>query len=196
MARKSFGEYFCLPTELTVENGLAYDAIYFVGTIGCVEDPLMFVRQALSKLKSGGILVFNAPNVEACEVFNDIWLSGTTPPDLVNLFSRNIWGAHFEGQADVTVEIETEQPERAFRKLVRKYRYGTSVPLATAWLYANKPVIAAGDNGDNDAGMVRFGRTRGVLSAVYHTVVNSVLALAVGERYPSEFGQYVFMRKK
>jgi len=196
MAKSSFGPHYYVPEELPSLDERQYDAIYFVGTIGCVDDPLEFVTQALVKLRPGGILLFNAPNVEACEKFDDIWLSGTMPPDLVNLFDRKIWGRYFGGCAEVTAKIETERPEKVFKKIVRKMFSGTSVPKAKVNLYTDG--LAGGENErkEGTTDVVRLRYARGLLSRVYHRLLDNVLALPLGDRYPSEFGQYIIMRKK
>lgn len=193
-ARMNFGPHFYLPEEFPPPDGGLYDAIYFVGTIGCVEDPLGFVKQSLLKLRTGGLLIFNAPNVEACEKFGDIWLTGTTPPDLVNLFSDKIWGRHFEAQAEVFTEVAIERPELVIKKIVRKILFGSSVPKPSVYLYSKGEVDNTEKAKTTDT--VRFCHVRGLLSKVYHKIINAVLALVFGARYPSEFGQYVIMRKR
>lgn len=196
MAKSSFGPHYYVPEELPSPDDRQYDAIYFVGTIGCVDDPLEFIRQALVKLRPGGMLLFNAPNVEACEKFDDIWLSGTMPPDLVNLFDRKIWERYFGGSAEVITMIETERPEKVFKKIVRKMVTGSSVPKAKVNLYT--AVRAGGENEhkERSTDAVRLRYARGLLSGIYHRLLDTILALPLGNRYPSEFGEYIVMRKK
>jgi SAM-dependent methyltransferase len=63
----------------------SYDVIFHLGLIGCVDHPKTFLSDTLRLLKSRGEMIFNAPNVESPEQFNELWVS-TPPPDLISLF--------------------------------------------------------------------------------------------------------------
>jgi len=104
-ARKSFGDHFVLPDDPRIAAGAPYDAIYHVGTIGCVDDPIGLTNQWLSMLRPGGLLVFNAPNRQVCDLLGSKWVFGTVPPDLVTLFTPDFWKTRFADQADAEVSV-------------------------------------------------------------------------------------------
>lgn len=112
-ARERFGDYFALPDSPRAIQNVPYDAIIHIGTIGCVESPGEFTRNLLSMLKPGGILVFNSPNVESCRELGEIWIRGTSPPDLVTLFQKKYWLNHFNDLADVSVAAQKVRPLEA-----------------------------------------------------------------------------------
>jgi SAM-dependent methyltransferase len=105
-AKTAFGDHFFSADSTAIQNGAPYDAIYHVGTIGCVSDPLHFTRDLLKLLKPGGQLLFNAPNAAACWLRGQLWLDAAPPPDLVTLFRRGFWHKHFDETADVTEQVE------------------------------------------------------------------------------------------
>jgi SAM-dependent methyltransferase len=102
-AREAFGDHFALSDDARVADGSPYDAIYHVGTIGCVESPFEFTRRLLSLLRPGGILLFNAPNVQVVRKGGGAWIDGSLPPDLVTLFDPPAWKRHFSDLAEVEV---------------------------------------------------------------------------------------------
>lgn len=110
-AQSSFGNHFVTPDDSRVNFGAPYDAIYHVGTIGCLEDPIGVTRMWLSMLKPGGILVFNAPNRQICDVLKIPWSFSTPPPDLVTLFAPKFWENQFSDIALSTVNVENATPE-------------------------------------------------------------------------------------
>lgn len=110
-AREIFGDYFATVDETRIQFKAPYDIIYHVGTIGCVEDPIRFTRNYLKLLKPGGILAFNCPNVDHCQKLGKLWVSSCLPPDLVTLFSREVWEAQFAEETEVTInEIHGNHP--------------------------------------------------------------------------------------
>lgn len=113
-ATAAFGDHFCLPDDPRVRQGAPWDAIVHAGTIGCVDQPMVLTRQWLAMLRPGGLLVFNAPNRQACDLLGTPWVSGTTPPDLVTLFPPDFWERHFADQADVHVTIGQAAPATAW----------------------------------------------------------------------------------
>src|SRR5438045_4443493 len=61
-ASQAFGDHFVMVADPTIEANAPYDAIFHVGTIGCVADPLGLTRRLLRLLKPGGRLLFNGVN--------------------------------------------------------------------------------------------------------------------------------------
>jgi len=113
-ARAAFGDHFySADSTAAVQDAAPYDAIYHVGTIGCVTDPLRLTRELLKLLKPGGQLLFNAPNADACWFRGQLWLDAAPPPDLVTLFRRGFWRNHFAEAADVTEDVEMCPPDQA-----------------------------------------------------------------------------------
>ena len=105
-AKKSFGDHFCVLGSDRIRNDAPYDAIFHVGTIGCVSSPIEVTRFLLDLLKPGGVLIFNAPNRMSCDILQNIWIS-TPPPDLVTLFHPDFWKMQFTDLADAEVEVLT-----------------------------------------------------------------------------------------
>jgi len=99
-ANRLFGDHFFVYDREKIRSAAPYDAIFHVGTIGCVEFPLKFTNFLITLLKPGGILIFNSPNVAACKEINEIWIHEGTPPDLVTLFQNSFWNKHFGDQVD------------------------------------------------------------------------------------------------
>jgi 2-polyprenyl-3-methyl-5-hydroxy-6-metoxy-1,4-benzoquinol methylase len=111
-ARDNFGDHFALPGSPRMKEGAPYDLIYHIGTIGCVADPAGMTRDLLALLKPGGMLVFNAPNVEACALEGQWWLDTVPPPDVVTLFRPGFWIRQFSDLADVNEQVELSEPDR------------------------------------------------------------------------------------
>lgn len=92
-AKNTFGSYYNKQPK-----NYEYDYIFFLGLIGCVENPREFVSRNLELLKPGGCMLFNAPNVEAVIQLDEIW-APTPPPDLIYLFSeksiKHICGSNY-----------------------------------------------------------------------------------------------------
>ena len=105
-AREAFGDHFVLEDDPSIEDGAPYDAIYHVGTIGCVADPLGLTRRLLHLLKPGGRLLFNSPNLESCWLTDQLWIDAAPPPDLVSIFPPGFWMNHFAREAQVEEQIE------------------------------------------------------------------------------------------
>lgn len=115
-ARANFGDHFH-PESLaaTFPDG-HFDCIFHVGTIGCVDDPIGFIKNQIRLLRRGGILLFNAPNLDVCHALDLEWLTGTTPPDLVTLFPSGFWTRQFSCLADVSVRVAIDSPLISFRR--------------------------------------------------------------------------------
>lgn len=189
-ATKYFGNHFFLPQKLANQN-LVYDAIFHVGTIGCVEFPLDFIQESLNQLRRNGILVFNAPNNAAAKKFGDIWVSDTMPPDLVTLFSDGIWEEKFGTQAEISIIVGKEPPELALRKLVRKLTTGSSLKKATQHLNKKTNTTTI-----DPKPKIKNKKLAAFLSSLYHKTLN-IFARSIGMgRIPGEFGLYVVIRKR
>ena len=118
-ARAAFGDHFALADSPAVQAGAPYDLIYHVGMIGCVSDPVGLTKQLLGWLKPGGRLVFNAPNLSACYLKNQLWLDSAPPPDLVTLFPPGFWRRQFAELAKVREGIELLSRARSLELKVR-----------------------------------------------------------------------------
>ncbi len=119
-ANTAFGDRFYSATSNVAEHRAPYDAIYHVGTIGCVGDPLKLTQELLKMLKPGGQLLFNAPNADACRLRGQLWIDAAPPPDLVTLFRPGFWRKHFSDVADVAEEVEICPPDQSFRIALRR----------------------------------------------------------------------------
>lgn len=138
------GPYFAAPDDPKVAAGRPYDAIYHVGTIGCVGDPFGFTRGLLDQLRPGGVLLFNAPNLNACVERGRAWSQEVFPPDVVTLFSPEIWTNNFSDIATVNVTerrlARREQVRKALRPL-RGSRSKNGVDLFSAIRAVVRPDI-------------------------------------------------------
>ncbi|WP_436795769.1 class I SAM-dependent methyltransferase [Actinospongicola halichondriae] len=120
-AAARFGPHFHAPDSSEVEAMEPFDAIFHVGTVGCVDDPDSFIRRQLGQLRPGGLLAFNAPNAEAARARGLVWGVSTPPPDLVTLFTPSFFTDRFADIADVRVVIEKVRPgDELMRRLRRK----------------------------------------------------------------------------
>ena len=109
-ANRRFGACFFTPDDPAINGKAPYDAIYFVGTVGCVDSPVDLINYAMSMLKPSGVLLFNAPFLAACLETGKIWGAGTSPPDLVTLFPKRFWTDNFMDAADVDIHLEPNEP--------------------------------------------------------------------------------------
>ena len=187
-ATANFGGYFFSATDATVSRAAPYDVVYHVGTIGCVESPLEFIKYNLSLLRKGGLLLFNAPNVNACKRFRDLWVSQTTPPDLVTLFKPGMWTSQFNELAEVAVVALPERTPAALRKIWRKIKHGTTILTRQQSIYSSG-TIASNSNSDANHSESPF----------IHALKKTVLVLAkplLAKSIPAEFGVLVTMRKR
>ena len=103
-AARRFGPHFFLPGAGPVRQREPFDAIYHVGTIGCVGDPAGFTNRLIGMLRPEGILVFNAPNAAACRARGTLWPQSAPPPDVVTLFDESFWQRLFSASCEVEVK--------------------------------------------------------------------------------------------
>jgi len=184
----SFGNHFVLWDSPEVAAGAPYDLIYHVGTVGCLADPVGTTRQLLGMLKVGGILLFNAPNRDACWTKNQLWFESAPPPDVVTLFPSGFWRRYFEDIADVAEGIEPCPDERSvafgLRRLFgRRWRQPLPMPMsATAKAFV--PPRRLGDATWNlfERFCCHFSRVLGLQRLV--------------SKQPSEYGLLVRMTKR
>ncbi len=102
-----FGHHFqLLEDDFFHKNSNQFDYVFHTGTIGCVQNPIHFTKQALHLLKPGGYLLFNAPDKKAATEMEAIWVNDPPPPDLITLFDENFWNRYFHECADVSITHE------------------------------------------------------------------------------------------
>ena len=119
-ARAAFGDHFALTNSPRIESQGPYDAIYHVGLIGCVPDPLGLTRRLLSLLAPGGRLFFNAPNRDAMFQRGQLWMDSAPPPELITLFPEGFWKREFGDVVFVTeAAVPTAPPESTVKTLTR-----------------------------------------------------------------------------
>ena len=124
-ARAAFGDHFALTDSPRVEAQGRYNAIYHVGLIGCVEDPIGLTRRLLGLLAPGGRLFFNSPNRDALFQRDQLWFDSAPPPELITLFPEGFWQRQFGGSAMVT---ETVVPTSPAESTVRRSPAGAAPP--------------------------------------------------------------------
>jgi hypothetical protein len=159
--------------------------------IGCVSDPLGITRLLLNSLKPGGILLFNAPNLEACWLRGQLWLDGAPPPDLVTLFKPGFWGLFFSDVASVEEKVETCAPELAVRIALNNLRRAWLPPEPRLLEYEYPP-------SEQETEGPRRNITR-LVASLKSSVASTVIALCPRSIVPelaTEFGLFVTMTKK
>ena len=82
-AKQTFGNFYGLK-----EEEKEYDIIFFTGVIGCVAEPIEFIKHYMSYLSDNGVMLFNAPNVDSVKELDEIWVS-SPPPDVIILFEKD-----------------------------------------------------------------------------------------------------------
>lgn len=190
-ANEAFGDHFFLADSERIQKSKPYDVIYHVGTIGCVEDPVGYTRRMLDKLKPGGLLLFNAPNADACWRAGQLWTDGAPPPDLVTLFRKGFWTERFSSVASVQEMVEYCEPELSFRIFackLQRLRWQKPQPLCLTDTRGAAAVGQATDDGHRH--LIARARRLLVRTAVISGVANLV------PPQPTEFGLFVKMTKK
>lgn len=122
-ATAAFGDHFVQSEDPSIKVNAPYDVVFHVGTIGCVSDPLGMTGKFLDLLKSGGSLLFNAPNRDARTTEDQLWFKSAPPPDVVTLFTPGFWHDHFGGDAVVSEEVEFRELRESFSIALRR-RFG------------------------------------------------------------------------
>lgn len=175
-AARRFGDHFHVMDDATLRQLAPFDAIFHVGTIGCVERPIEMTNGLLAALRPGGWLLFNAPVREHLDATGALWLP-TPPPDLVTIFPSGFWPARFGAAADVHVRLSRCSAYEAFR-----YRRGARRPAAaTRRLVGDAP----------PAPRTPYQRFRGLLGAALRTAAGGLPSSLV-----RPFGAFIVMQKK
>jgi SAM-dependent methyltransferase len=119
-AREAFGDHFVADDSPRIAGHGPYDAIYHVGLIGCVSDPLGLTHRLLDLLKPNGILFFNAPNRDAMHWRGQLWLDSAPPPEVITLFPRGFWRAHAPTGISVRETAELTSPSESTVKTLQR----------------------------------------------------------------------------
>ena len=120
-ARRAFGDHFALADSPRVDAQGPYDAIYHVGLIGCVDDPIALTRRLLGLLAPGGRVFFNAPNRGALFQRGQLWFDSAPPPELITLFPEGFWQRQFGATAAVTETIVPTAPAESTVKTLTRW---------------------------------------------------------------------------
>jgi SAM-dependent methyltransferase len=115
-----FGPHFVVAENVDLKSLAPFDAIYHVGTVGCVDDPIQFTRNLISLLRPSGVLLFNFPNIASCQEMGEMWLAGATPPDAVTLFPEWFWKDRFQDTVEVRVSAEPTDGHENMIKFAHK----------------------------------------------------------------------------
>jgi SAM-dependent methyltransferase len=191
-ARAAFGDFFETSNSALTQQRAPYDAIYHVGMIGCVADPVGMTHQLFDLLKPGGQLLFNAPNVEACSLKAQLWIDASPPPDVVTLFRPGFWSDQFSSHAKGLEEIEMSSPEHSFVIGLRKL----------AGCHWHKPTPIPLEQSADDFKMSRV-RNHHVSNRMWNIFERGMVGIARGTGVaklvppqPTPFGLFVTMTKK
>jgi SAM-dependent methyltransferase len=187
-ATAAFGDHFMIAGDSRIERGAPYDLIYHVGTIGCVADPIGITRQLLGLLGSGGQLLFNAPNRDACSLQDQLWFDSAPPPDLVTMYRPGFWRTYFGQLAKVEESIEHESP-------IRNALIGLWTLAGRRW---RRPLPIALKNSKelSSPAPIKTDRLWNNLERVVRRIGPSTGLLALAPVRPQEYGLFVKMRKR
>lgn len=166
-ARDTFGDYYSInPGQQD------YDAIYHVGTIGCIDSPREFLKKYLDFLKPGGIMIFNAPNFDSLSQYNLIWVK-TPPPDLLFIFSEKTFHTIItSSQFSYSTYKTYQRLPRLFKKIFYNNFYPIRYYSETKKKIINKTLI--------------------LLYIYFNDIINK---LKLFTKYESEYGLFVIIRK-
>ena len=187
-AAKAFGDHFRVAGDPAIEQHAPYDAIFHVGTIGCLEDPIGMTKDLLRLLKPGGRLLFNAPNRQGLALKGQLWVEGAPPPDLVTMFRPGFWRLKFGALAEVSEDIEIGAPMQnllvCLRNLAhRNWRAPMPIALRDSARYSMPPPKWGDWLWRNFERIVR-------------RIAPSTGLLRWAPAYPAEYGLLVVMKKK
>ena len=187
-ARAMFGDHFVITGSSEMEARAPYDAIYHVGTIGCVGDPVGMIERLLGLLKPGGLLLFNSPNRDACRQRNQLWFESAPPPDLVSIFPPGFWVERFSKIANVREEVEMLDPENSLTIILRRMCRRSWRPPIPVGLGESARVSVAEDQISDKVWNVfeRAIRKAACVTKLSHLV----------PRQPTEYGLFVTMQRK
>ena len=179
-AIEAFGDHFAVAGSAAAENAGPFDAIYHVGTIGCVPDPIGLTRRLIARLRRGGRLLFNAPNRNALQDPTQLWFDTAPPPEVVTLFPEGFFTRQFSDVAEVRETAEAVSDQESFAIAWRLWRGQRWVPPV--------PKSLSGPEGQ------AWGQPQ---SGMLERVVTKLAAVTglqrLAARRPSEFGLFVEM---
>lgn len=186
-AKRDFGGKFFKPDDPQIVAQSPYDAILHLGTIGCVEDPIGMIEELMRLLRPGGLMIFNAPNADACLLRDQVWFSTAYPPDLVTLFKPGFFKNHFQHLAQVD---EVFEPCDA----VLNTKLNISRFFGKKWI-PPLPVAIEGSRNVRFRSESRIERYTSLLMRMLAHVLDFSGAARFLPSLPSEYGFFVSMRK-
>jgi SAM-dependent methyltransferase len=184
-ARSYFGDNFIILTDDFYARYRNYfDYIYYLGTIGCVDDPVSFTLKALSLLKAGGRLLFNVPNVRAAREAGGVWNNFTRPPDLITIFEETFW-ERFKRFAEVNITYDPYDHRLNGIKHLKKLSYIVRE-------HGRKRAFENKEKCDELKGKVRWRQLliKQMARCLYYLSRGNLIY-----RYPAEFGMFVILWK-
>lgn len=192
-ATKRFGRHFYIYGDPAIDNNAPYDAIYHVGTIGCVDSPISVTKYLLGLLKPDGILVFNAPNVSACFERGNIWVKGAYPPDLTTLFKSEFWIKQFKDFANISIYEEYDSPLESLLTHIQKLINFKNILTSRKELFQNK------SNLNEYAYIIFYNKLKRFIKETVKCGLMIIAKIAyflkIIPQYKSEFGMHIIMKK-
>ena len=180
-ASDAFGDHFAVAGSAAAEHAGPFDAIYHVGTIGCVPDPIGLTRRLIARLRRGGRLLFNAPNRNALTDPAQLWFDSAPPPEVVTLFPEGFFIRQFSDVAEVRETAEAVSDQESLAIALRLWR-------GRRWV-APVPKSLSGPEGQAWSQPQSGGMLERVVTKL--AAVTGLQRLAA--RRPSEFGLFVEM---
>jgi hypothetical protein len=139
----------------------------------------------LSMLKSGGKLLFNAPNLDACSRRGQLWVDSAPPPDVVTLYKPGFWTKWFSDCAAVYEKVEYSDAAAGFPVLIKNV-------LGLKWPKPH-PVPLLGSGPANGIGIAT--RVARKLDLVLQRAARFSRLAKLAPKQPAEFGLFVTMQK-
>jgi SAM-dependent methyltransferase len=177
-AQSTFGPFYSLSPSKE-----CYDLIFHLGLIGCIDKPKEFLSDYVRLLKSGGEMVFNAPNVKSPEQLNELWVS-TPPPDLVCLFHDKSFHNILNNQFCVEIKKVYTKGE-VINKNIKK-SFGKK--------YTNYPINFRVDSNKPDRRIVTL--LKRFLTKVIWLLCGILYDLNIFKKYENEYGLIVTINRK
>lgn len=185
LAKERFGDHFLVlnAEDLLSNNNLnQFDIIFSLGTIGCVNNPITFINNSLNRLKPGGILLFNCPDLQSIIESKKIWVT-TPPPDLITVFPETFWKKYFSHSAEIVISYEPYDHVTNFAlnisRLISQQNQKTSP--RSIWEIPSSP-----------------SHLKKIIIHLFHSI--EILFISLSQRFlPKirlEYGQFVIMIKK
>jgi SAM-dependent methyltransferase len=182
-SRKRFGDHFLVVNAEDPERCRdlgQFDVIFSIGTVGCVDNPVIFINNLLGMLKPGGMLLFNCPDLQSVTESDAIW-ADSPPPDVITLFPETFWQNYFSGPATIEVTYEPYDHRKNVKRMLSRSQPRQNTSPRSIWEISHPSPPS-----------------KNIRSIVVQTLEDCLVPLS-GRLLPRkrlEYGQFITMVKK